>query len=910
MTRRYLPWWRAGASTLVTTPDTAGIPSRAALDITTTVNGDRTASVAARLYGPGEVLSLDARQVIRTDPPPGTTDFEPNYFPLVELDAPDLPWAFTPAAANAAGQLRPWLVLVAVRRDAARLDVGPGRPLPVLALDDAAAELPDLSQSWAWAHVQVTGDGEIGAILTGGDPARTLSRFLCPRRLIPDTAYLAALVPAFAQGVQSGLGLPVDPGPLLPAWDAATGFIELPVYFSWEFATGPVGDFEELVSRLLRFRGLDSDTPIGLRVALRDQPAGLPDAGTIRIPGALGKGDDTPPDVDTALAARLRDLLDLPDASPAHADLPLALPTYGRWHAGIRAASALDGTGWLAQLNLHPAARAVAALGTRIVQERQEQLMAAAWAQAGPIERANRLLRQGQLARESSATLYRRHFKPLPDATVLAVAGPAHTRILGDDGLTVAAQVAAHRVPPALFAGAARRVIRPRGPLARRRRVDIAALITRANERGGGDDGPPVGQPPARPPGMVSTDMVGDASDLPRLCTTMRDWWSRQPGPANEPHRGLAVPLREALVQHAGTLARCAAPGPAPPLPIGDLATAVRNGLDPERTVTVRVRSRLMLPPDWAPADPLEPVLAAPEFPTPMYRALVELAPDLLLPDANAVPTNSVRLVGTNPWFVQALMVGLNHEMSRELLWRGFPTDQRGSYFRRFWDRAGAVPPRTGAELDDIRPIHEWAPTEPLGAAGLPERAVVGPEASSGLVLLVRGELLRRYPRATIYAAKAAWSTDASGSAVPVLPCDAAEQHPQFGGTLPPDISFVGFDGISTDSARGAGEPTGDAGYYLVFQQQPTEARFGLDVSPPSVPTGTWGDLSWEAVAVSPSGHVVLSAADPITVDPALDPRGLHFNTRTTSAHIAAVVEQRPYRVAVHARALLPEATA
>ena len=36
-------------------------------------------------------------------------------------------------------------------------------------------------------------------------------------------------------------------------------------------------------------------------------------------------------------------------------------------------------------------------------------------------------------------------------------------------------------------------------------------------------------------------------------------------------------------------------------------------------------------------------------------------------------------------------MVGLNHEMARELLWREYPTDQRGSYFRQFWDASVAV---------------------------------------------------------------------------------------------------------------------------------------------------------------------------------------------------------------------------
>jgi hypothetical protein len=464
VSRRYLPWWRQGAATLVTLADAPGIPSRAELAVRATVNAGPGATVTARLYGPGEVASIDPRQVIRTEPQPGTPDFEPNYFPAVELDAPELPWAFTPATANAAGQLRPWLVLVTARRNSARLDLG-RQPLPVLAVDDAATELPDLAQSWAWAHVQITGTGAPAAILAGNEPARTLARLLCPRKLDGDTAYVAALVPAFAQGVQAGLGQPVDPGPLAPAWNATASYIELPVYYSWEFATGPVGDFEELVARL-RFQQLDANALAGLRTTVAGQPADVPDAGVIRIPGALGNGDDTPPPVDQAVATRLRDLLELPGTAPVHPDLPVALPAYARWHAGTRAAPALGGTGWFAQLNLHPAARTVAALGTRIVSDRQEQLMAAAWAQAGEVERANRLLRQGQLAREASGALHRRHLAPLPDATLLAIAGPAHSRLLAAGGWTVAAWVAARRVP----AGTARAALADRDPGADRAR--------------------------------------------------------------------------------------------------------------------------------------------------------------------------------------------------------------------------------------------------------------------------------------------------------------------------------------------------------------------------------------------------------------------------------------------------------
>ena len=57
----------------------------------------------------------------------------------------------------------------------------------------------------------------------------------------------------------------------------------------------------------------------------------------------------------------------------------------------------------------------------------------------------------------------------------------------------------------------------------------------------------------------------------------------------------------------------------------------------------------------------------------------------------------------TNRRFVEAYMVGLNVEMGRELLWRGFPTNQLGTYFDHFWG-GGA----------DIKPLHTWG-DRPLG---------------------------------------------------------------------------------------------------------------------------------------------------------------------------------------------------
>jgi hypothetical protein len=48
------------------------------------------------LLGRGDITSMDAAAVIRTDPRDGPDAFEPNYLAMVELSPPDLPWRFTP----------------------------------------------------------------------------------------------------------------------------------------------------------------------------------------------------------------------------------------------------------------------------------------------------------------------------------------------------------------------------------------------------------------------------------------------------------------------------------------------------------------------------------------------------------------------------------------------------------------------------------------------------------------------------------------------------------------------------------------------------------------------------------------------------------------------------------------------
>ena len=164
-----------------------------------------------RLYGPGDVTGIDPQQVVRTEPRHLATDFEPNYFPAIEFDRPDFPWLFTPAKADAAGKLRPWLCLVVVRKqEGVTLRTDRNLPLPVLEIKAPARperELPDLSESWAWAHAQVIGQpagGWFAAGSTGGRPGAERIAVVVSAPARPDDGVSGLRRACVRAGTQSG----------------------------------------------------------------------------------------------------------------------------------------------------------------------------------------------------------------------------------------------------------------------------------------------------------------------------------------------------------------------------------------------------------------------------------------------------------------------------------------------------------------------------------------------------------------------------------------------------------------------------------------------------------------------------------------------------------------------------------
>ena len=91
----FLPWVRQGAAGAITTVDSLGPGQSAVADVSIVlaVNNAALPEVKVRLRGPADVVGIDAHQIIRTDPRPGTSDFEPNCFPSIEFDRADFPCA-------------------------------------------------------------------------------------------------------------------------------------------------------------------------------------------------------------------------------------------------------------------------------------------------------------------------------------------------------------------------------------------------------------------------------------------------------------------------------------------------------------------------------------------------------------------------------------------------------------------------------------------------------------------------------------------------------------------------------------------------------------------------------------------------------------------------------------------------
>ncbi|HNI66591.1 MAG TPA: LamG domain-containing protein [Nitrospira sp.] len=451
----FFPWVRSGMARLITTPDLGQdtLPNVKSgglvLPVTVSLNGKKVEPQDAgtpQLYGPGEVVGLDVREIIRTGPLHLTPDYPPERFAFIEFDRPDFPWLFSPGAPSKeqkkADRLRPWLILVVVDKSQAAITTPTDNGLPVLSCP--IQELPPtLNESWAWAHAVYAGDEGMDHKTVESrlhsDPAdRNLSRLLCPRKLTAHTSYEACLVPAFEAGRKAGLGQEVDPDnePLTHWSFAKNDEVKLPVYYHWSFSTGDEDQFIKLAEQLrplseeekqVALSGIAGDMDLRDPGNGIDEFENLPNP-SLPIPSALRMMPDPPPP-GTASPARpetpqpIRDKLTELLTTPHDTVIPP--PVYGSWHAPPHDVSAqLNTMLWLKTLNLDPRYRVAAALGTSIIQKEQEHILAAVWKEVGELQAANELLQRKQLACCVTDSIYKKRLRDLSPYTFLQVTEP------------------------------------------------------------------------------------------------------------------------------------------------------------------------------------------------------------------------------------------------------------------------------------------------------------------------------------------------------------------------------------------------------------------------------------------------------------------------------------------------------
>jgi hypothetical protein len=908
------------------------------------------------------------------------------------------------------------------------------------------------------------------------NPDHAYSRLLCPRKLQSNVRYTAFVVPGFELGRLAGIGLTADPANAAQfatqsAWAAYTDRPQptvYPFYHRWSFKTGDTGDFESLV-RLLKPRPPDArlgrrDIDVldpGSNIAGIDKP-GL--NGVLRLEGALRVPKEALSDAQEAEAQIFEDW-DLPyphafqqqlaafinladdysraepaDAHAAADALPADIqadpdplitpPLYGRWHALTdRLLAQQDGSpetnnrNWVHETNLDPRWRVSAGFGTAVVQDKQEELMDAAWGQVGQIVEANRRIREAQVALETTWVWYDQHLASIKAANeerLLFLTTPVQRRVIVGD-FTARHQIDRSVIPRAVLSPPMRRIVRPRDHFAARLGFGTAAgperLLDRINA-GEVSASPPKVTPEALPTveevaadhaptglaatvagclqkhqwllwlgpllvlliavlllasgfgialaGVIAVGAIALYLFLTRALRAARraaaltpagmtpaviDALPTFPGfelrepvlgdpPRPEPQPGAgdspaAAGFKAASKDVGLVIKQSAELGKQPVRPQADLAVISETtftALDPAVTIPTHIYDAVNIPGRITAeiGESFREAMAYPAIDTPMYKPLTTPTVERFLPGIKHLPPNTITLLEPNQRFIEAYMLGLNHEFARELLWREYPTDQRGSYFRQFWDVAGAqrvaglTPEQLREKLRDIPPIHRWSLRSELGQHD--HRDAPG-ESSDDLVLVIRGELLRRYPTAVIYAQRARWPGDVpdkSKERIFETRGNMADliKLPIYEAEASPDVYFRGFDISAADAQGGDGTASDpDPGWFFVIKEREGEPRFGLDEARDGA-LNVWNDLAWPDVYDAATdgnflkfqtGRAPPALEEP--TDPALDEKvpqykedkAFSWRDGTNAAELAYILYQAPVLVAVHASVMLPD---
>lgn len=432
----FLPWVRnrlTAKAALASVP--TGAPKKLSLPVNLAVSvaggSPATVTLNADLHGPGSVIGINAEAVLKTLPQAGEQQYPSLLVAAVEFYEEDLPWRYSPPAPEPTGtgmnapHVAPWCCLLVLEdgsKEYSEAEQGSG-PLPVIEVPDAA-NFPPANQLWLWAHVQVnkaldtptTPESFLNGELSR-NPDIAFSRIMGARRLRANTAYRAFLVPSYEAGRQAGLGITPNVDADLLAWASGMTARKFPVYYQWTFRTGAEGDFESLARRLRPVSLPDfGSQPVAVHVpvgSLGTQPSSAD--WLINLPGVmrpLGAVPRPPGALVTELYEELQPAIS-PAAVTGAARPAVTAPIYGRAYASATLPTNNPGntplSGWLSQVNLDPRYRAIAGIGSQLIQDNQEEYTNRAWEQVRDVLAANMNLRGMQSGLQTTRALHNHH---------------------------------------------------------------------------------------------------------------------------------------------------------------------------------------------------------------------------------------------------------------------------------------------------------------------------------------------------------------------------------------------------------------------------------------------------------------------------------------------------------------------
>jgi hypothetical protein len=897
-----LPNARSELLTRRTPPDTGGMRRQVALDVEIQADGAPQTpriNVTGDLVGPGDVSSVNRAIVSRVEPPSGLRGFEPNYMSFVEFIDADFPWRYSLDSGDP-DRLKPWIVLVALLADEFEFTDGGTNALPRIRVKNPSTALPDLEQSWAFAHVQLSLAGAADTIagVLQADPIHQFARLLCPRRLMERQAYSLFLVPAYEAGRLTGLASTQQASPYdAAAWNASsTDPVDLPVYYQSTFVTDSMEDVETQLRRLRPLTAEEISAAGAPMQASAARPGYYVDyvragarfavEGALRLPAAAETGLET----DATLTNLMIPTLDAAITSEADSeditgpDPLVAFPPYGwRYHPDIAVVRSRALTGrWFDLINLDLKFRQVAGLGAETVRRNRELLVKRCWEQYEDLLEGNRRLARLKAAAVLAQKICDKHVVRLASDTLVALAEPLQPYVKGATAAVIVDELRQHGTPSSFASRGLRR-------LSCKRSVSVAVP---------GHGTVRVVPAPAIP-GDRRSDPVTAPLQRPNVARVNDTLLASQ---------GLAPPIAEGL---SSLIAPAKFASAARARRVGvRIAAFDSTAWSAKLTDTLRklpgAKAELTIAGRLAPEKgDITPIYRSPVLDDPLAERLRDFAPESLLTDASRVATDKVAVFEENRRFIEAFLVGANHEMNKELRWREFPTDMRGTIFRRFWDRGRPPGDQSG---DDITEIHGWDGR--LGTHFAPGNV------AADLVVVIRSPVVRKLDLPIVVLNEAVGTQWQSGSGI--------DHEPIFFGKLGADIAYYGF-GVSRDHILNVARDR----VFLVVYEPAGRLRFGLDIataavrqqrqdvgrqsqafpvrvlgrtenivlvrsSPPGpVPSqpARWDDFSWQHVRLLPSGYIDFSLTITIPGQPDL------WGAGKTSASLARSFWQKPVAV-------------